>query len=449
MPTTSFRSTAWIVARLRGLPALLLATQVVTASSSLIVNVIAARAMGPDGRGALALYLQLSYVASAVLLLGIDRSFPAKSGPIARWRQAYRQLVSLTAPGVALVAGVILLATVFGSVTNLAGWPGLALFALTVGNSGLVGMRSSAMTTGRGLSLLIATSVVQAALIGSSVLLAGAGQAEPIWWLWAYAAATIVPCALVWAGGQRKSAESLSRQDRHVLRRYGLRLLPAVLANIVMLRSDRLLLPALSGAEQLGLYIVVAAIAELIAWPVQSWVDANLRKWSDWSAAGVLRPEKLLVVTFAYALLAVACVGTSANLLLLPLFGAEYRDSLELVWPLAAASGLYAVSRCGLGLAVASGSARNAALADVGGMLFAAALYVAFIPSHGALGAAWGSLVGYGFSALVSSFLAVVSSKGTGRVPPVRERPHEGGGSRDDLALRGAGPTWSLGWRKR
>jgi O-antigen/teichoic acid export membrane protein len=98
-------------------------------------------------------------------------------------------------------------------------------------------------------------------------------------------------------------------------------------------------------------------------------------------------------------------------LLLVPVFGDQYSAARPLIWPLAAAGGLYAFSRFGVAITVAGNRSSLAASIDVSGMVVAALAYLVFIPEHGAAGAAVGSLLGYGVAALASSFAVLWMGK--------------------------------------
>ena len=71
------RALGSLLALRRDAAAALLLAQVCVAANALVVNVLAARALAPAGRGELALLLQVAYLGSLVLLLGIDRSLVA------------------------------------------------------------------------------------------------------------------------------------------------------------------------------------------------------------------------------------------------------------------------------------------------------------------------------------------------------------------------------------
>jgi O-antigen/teichoic acid export membrane protein len=180
------------------------------------------------------------------------------------------------------------------------------------------------------------------------------------------------------------------------VRREGLALLPSTLANTGMLRTDRLLLPALASTAALGLYATVATVTELLAWPVQSYADARLGGWRAAADAGQLRTWRLLGRGALYALAAAPVLGALTYVLIVPVFGARYAGARSLVAPLVAAAALYGVSRVALAVLVARRRALLASGAEVCGFAVSVAGYLALIPGRGAAGAAYASLVGYG-----------------------------------------------------
>jgi O-antigen/teichoic acid export membrane protein len=393
----------------------LFAAQIVSASAALLVNVMSARGMGPDGRGALALYLQLSYVVSAVCLAGLDRALPAVNYRGMSLPVAEGQILRLLLPSglLTILALACWIAPGFWGdpsavdLSLLAGAFGLALW----GNVGMLAMRASAIAAQETVRFLLVMMTGQALLVvGASVLLAFAVEA-PSAWLTLYGLALLGPVAV--ALFKRRPALSGNARQGIKVRRLGLKLAPTVVANMVMLRSDRLLLPLLGSVEQLGLYIVVAAITELIGWPVQTFVDGRIPGWRSALERGGLRVGRLLVAVGVYAVVGVLGVSFLLRLSLTAVFGQEYAQSLVLVLPLAAAAGLYAFSRVGMGLTIASDRASLAAAIDVCGMAVAAAAYLLLIPSAGAAGAAIGSLLGYGVAAAISAAAAIWVSRST------------------------------------
>ncbi len=307
-------------------------------------------------------------------------------------------LTVLLLGGLGVAAGT---GAITGDVVLVAAALALALW----GNTIMVSFRTAAIaaqSTGRFLKITIAGQV---SLVFGAALLLAFSVAAPAVWLSLYGGVFLLPTAVALLSARPKTKGH--DQERAATRRLGLRLAPTVVANMVMLRSDRLLLPVLSDPTQLGLYIVVAAVTELIAWPVQNYVDGRVPLWRRALVAGSFPAGRLLGGAALFGVGGVAVVGSILTVLLVPLFGGDYSAARSLIWPLAIASGLYAFSRFGVAMTVAANRSSLAASIDVSGMLVAAFAYVVLIPSHGALGAAVGSLLGYGIAALAST-LAVV-----------------------------------------
>lgn len=398
----------------RGPRPLLTAGQLVTGQLligvvGLLVNILAARSMGPVGRGGFALFLQITYLANTLALAGVDRSYPATAGQQRDPLRAGWQVLRLVTPTVLLTLASVapVISWVAGGGAN--GAMTAAGFALTAcALIGTTALRTGAAATGAGRGYLLATTVGQLSLLVVSVgLLVVGNEAAPVW-LCGYGAALCTGPLVAWLVlGRARRAATPSRADPRPARRLGLRLLPATLATMVMLRADRLLLPWLGSYGQLGLYIVVAAATEIIVWPVQAYVDAQTPRWHRQFLAGELRPLRLLTCAVAYGALAAVALMVGASLLLVPVFGPAYEASLRLVVPLALAAACYAIGRVAVGLGIACGRARVPLAADSPAMLVALALYVLLIPEHGAMGAAVGSLAGYAVGASVAGLLCL------------------------------------------
>jgi O-antigen/teichoic acid export membrane protein len=187
-----------------------------------------------------------------------------------------------------------------------------------------------------------------------------------------------------------------------LVRREGLALFPAALSNMAMLRADRLALPALASTSALGLYASVATMTELLAWPLRAYADSRLGRWRAEHRSGALRTRPLVAAAALYALLVVPVVAGGLYLLIVPLFGAGYAPAKAVVVPLVAAAGLYAVSRISLGLLIAKGRGGLVSAAEIAGFTVSLVAYLLLIPRFGIVGAAYGSLLGYGTCLLVA-----------------------------------------------
>ncbi|WP_130509122.1 lipopolysaccharide biosynthesis protein [Krasilnikovia cinnamomea] len=258
-------------------------------------------------------------------------------------------------------------------------------------------------------SFLIATVSGQGALAFLSVIFLAAGIGAPTVWLIAYGLCLLVPFLVAGRPDRDAAPNSLGET-----RRVGLRLSLSMVAGMVMLRSDRLLLPALAGYGQLGIYGTIATITEMISLPVQAYVDSHVPAWRRAHDAGKLNRWRPLAAVVAFSLSTAAAVTLVVRALVVPALGEQYRSAIPLVLPLAIAAALYAVSRAGVGLAVASGKTRAVVAVDMTAMTTSVAGYLILIPDHGAAGAAIGSIVGYGIAALIATAVALAASRTDG-----------------------------------
>jgi O-antigen/teichoic acid export membrane protein len=117
-----------------------------------------------------------------------------------------------------------------------------------------------------------------------------------------------------------------------------------------------------------------------------------------------------------YCLVVAPIAAGGLYLLIVPVFGEQYAAAKAVVLPLVAAAGLYAVSRVSLGLLIARGYSALVSAAEITGFAVSFAAYLLLIPSLGILGAAYGSLIGYG---ACLSFALVASRVTRDRIPRV------------------------------
>lgn len=379
----------------------LVASQVWLAGGALVINVLSARGLGPSARGELALYLQICYSANLIALLGRNRSYLATSPAVVRISAALREMSSLTR--VPVVIATCFAATIAALVGDTAIATLLLAGALWLKMTG--GMlanthRAAALVSRRAGPYLSSTIATQVLMVGCALLLVVGGFTSVTAWLALYGLTALVPYLAVELTLRRRDhTQGRAAAELASTRRLGVRLLPAGASDALLTRADRFLLPLFSTFSQLGIYAVVATVTELINWPLKQYIDGKTPEWTRQAAAGVLQPWQVLRTTATYAVGVSAVVGGLTWLLLVPVFGEAYSDGERLVLPLAVASGLYSVSVLGVALATASHRPRLAGWVASSGMVVAIPLYVLLIGPYGALGAALGSLAGYGVSA--------------------------------------------------
>ncbi len=373
---------------------------------SVLTNIIAARTLDPSGRGLLAVGIQVAAFLSAFLLFGVEKSTPvvlnessmSRTIPLV-WSASARQA------GIALLVGSVLtgigLATDLGSLDTafVFGFP-VALMA--VGTMLDASFRAVAINGQRSQLVLLSTAAVSTLILfGVAGLSLADIRVVPIWLLAYGVARTGISLALHLRHG--RPTRLVPDTDRAVfdqLRRTGRRLWPASFANFAALRSDRLLLPALATTADLGVYVVVSTLTDVLAAPTEALANVMLPRWRTDAVKGNLHTGGLLVLTLIYL-----SVSTTALVLLGPwatelLFGSAYRPSTALVVVLALASSVFGMNRLLSARVIARGATKAVSAAESSGVLFAVVGYVVLIPMYGTIGAALGSLIGYGITAL-------------------------------------------------
>ncbi|GIE75253.1 hypothetical protein Aph02nite_12030 [Actinoplanes philippinensis] len=378
----------------------LLASQVLTGAVAMAANILMVRSLSPANRGEVALLLQVVYLATQLLLLGTERSFVAayhnvSPAPAVR---AYARLLAV--PCLLFLAGAVIWQ--LAAPARLTPGPlivaMLAWFALIEATS--LATRSIAIAVGRVRDFLVAR-VVEALLLFTMLVALYAGHAShPEWWFLAYLIAGATPTVVYLVIWLRlpvvADAGPVRPEQNRQVRREGLALFPAALSNMAMLRVDRLVIPALASTAALGHYTSVATMTELLAWPIRAYADSRLGRWRASHNDGALRAAPIIAAAAVYVLVVVPLVAGGLYLLIEPLFGHEYADAKVIVLPLVAAAGLYAVSRISLGLLIAKGHGGLVSAAEIAGFVVSFAAYLLLIPRLGILGAAYGSLAGYG-----------------------------------------------------
>ena len=416
---------AWIGRQLREPYVGLLVSQLLTGGVALVANVLMVRSLAPSGRGEVALMLQVVYLATQVLLLGTERSFIAsyhEVAPAAAVR-AYARLLIVPC-GLAL-AGAAAFVMVAPDGFN----PGLGIVALlacyAIVEATSLATRSIAVAVGRVRDFLYCRIIEALLLLAMLVGLFVARVSNPSVWIVAYMVAGALPTIVyvfIWLRLPVSPAANpvLPGQNRKV-RQEGLALFPAALSNMAMLRVDRLALPALASTAALGLYASVATMTELLAWPLRAYADSRLGRWRAAHQAGELRTRPIVLATVVYCLVVAPIMAAGLYLLIVPVFGEQYAPAKAVVVPLVVAAALYAVSRVSLGLLIAKGHNALVSAAEITGFVVSFAAYLLLIPPFGILGAAYGSLLGYGACLL----FAIVTSRLVGGRPAVAEVAEE------------------------
>jgi len=395
--------------RLRDPYVQLVASQLLIGAVALAANVMMVRALTPAHRGEVALMLQVVYLATQALLLGTERSFVAayhQAPPAAAVRAYARLLVVPCGLGVAAAAAYAMLAP-----AGLTPGPVVIALITTYALAEAVSLASRAVTIaiGRVHDFLASRVIESILLLAVMAVLFLARVDSPELWLVAYILACLVPTAGYLVFWLRLPGAAIENDQNRLVRRQGAALFPAAISNMAMLRSDRLALPVLASTTALGLYASVATMTELLAWPLRAYADSRLGRWRAAHQEGTLRTRPIVTAAIVYVVLVGPVLAAGMYLLIVPVFGHAYAPARSAVLPLIAAAGLYAISRINLGLLVAKGHGTLVSAAEIAGFAVSFAAYLLLIPRHGILGAAWGSLLGYGAGlvfALITTALA-------------------------------------------
>jgi hypothetical protein len=378
---------------------ILLVSQVAVALGALVVNVLAARALGPAGRGALALHLQITYIASAVLLLGRDRSFLATGVEGISLRSSTRQMISL-------LPMPLTLSLIFSVAVGLAFHSSgeLEAAALVVGYILVVtGImlsrfdRSAAIVATSPWYFTAAVLASQILLIGTSLALLISHVTSVTVWFLAYGLTLGLPfvCSVL-LSLRGKGTLDVGAGTNRAARKLGMRLLPSVIGEMALLRADRLLVPLLASYYQLGIYVVAATMTELASWPLLQYVDSRTRGWVTRFVQGTLSPWRIFAGTSIFSVCLSAAVAVPAYIAIPVLFGADYHEAQTLIPVLSIATALFGISRVAIGLATVAGVAHWPGWINGAGLVSSLAFCVLLVPQYGALGASYASLISYG-----------------------------------------------------
>lgn len=387
-------------------PVQLLASQLIIAATALLINVFSARALGPDVRGQLAFFMQICYVLNSACLLGRHRSFlRAHAVSSATLTASLHQLRLLTRlPTVlALLFSVVIALVVVG--------PGGALSLLSLGIFLLIlsGIqqkthRTAAIVARDAITYTVSTVIGQCLLLVIALYLAITGVTDLYIWLVAYGSAIALPYAIVDAHNYvqiRNTGSSLQPESRDAAK-YGLKLVPTTIAEMVASRANRFLLPALSSFAQLGIFTVVVTITELIAWPVRNYTDSKVPQWTSAIREGSFDSLREAGKVIGMATAIAAPLFLLLEIFLVRIFGPEYVAGEQLILPLIIASIFQAFTSFGTGVSLAAHFTVLVNCIPIMGTLVSIALCLVWVPEHGALGAAWASVAGYGLACLPS-----------------------------------------------
>lgn len=374
-------------------------TSLIAAGVAFVVNIIMARALGPEARGVVAVILQVAYIGAPLVGLSAERALLRKDGDNAT---EFRMPGRLSMMGAAVVVGIVS-GVVFGPWTALAG---LVVLVTTM----MAFHRATAIESGNTVPYFLLFCGYQCSIMLVSLLLWAIEEPDWRWW----AAAYFFP-GIVLAFYSLKLAKARSRLPVvHWFAAFkaNAAIVIATLGTMITLRLNRLVLPLIVGMESLGLFIVVVTATEPLYWLSQAMADRATGNSENNRAHARQGIFLRLVRSLALFIPLGALGGVALYWLLEPVFGAEYTAAKSLVLPLIVSSLILALYRQAAGFVLGSDAPRRLGVVETITAVSAIIIYPVAIYLDGAMGAAWGSAIVYaiGLFAAVALYPVAVTS---------------------------------------
>jgi O-antigen/teichoic acid export membrane protein len=301
---------------------------------NIVGTVVIARALGVEGRGAVAVAFNLTMLLVQFGTLGMITANPYF---VARDATARARIVANSfwlagvLGGLGILAGVVV-ALVAPSVTQGLGWAEL-LVALAGIPAALVAQFLQSILLGEGRTIAmngieVAMGMLSTAALAVVLLGLDGGVMAAIAITTGSFMASAIAFAIALTRGRMRLRPDLGLA-RSMLR-YGFRIYVATLVAFVIVRLDLLLVNAYLGERQAGLYSIVAALAQGM-YVIPAVVGVNLfpriaRGAPDEMSAGVFRSFFLIYAAFCLLTAPLAPVFIPA------LFGSGFDGAAELYW---------------------------------------------------------------------------------------------------------------------
>ena len=392
--------------------AVLVAAQILAAGGAVAVNLLAAVVLSPAGRGDLAFALQLAYFLSVFAVMGLERPFIAsRSGAFGT---EYRVFARMVTPGTLCVLPIAFIAAALSPFSTRWMWLGVIAIAAYVALNSLVHALRVAYVCSREWKWFAVNAIAtQLIIVVGAVLLVLIGVNDPVVWMWAYAASAVPTVVLLFVAPRPPKHLEPTRAEKRGLRKRGWVLLPSEFSNSAMLRSDRLLLPILSSSAALGLYVTVATVLEMATWPVQQWVDASLRSWSQGFSSHSFPVVRIIARSVLLLVASAAVLAVAAYAMIVFVLPESYAPAAAAIIPLAISAVIFGITRVQQGLLIAADSPGTVSVVEIIGTVASLIAYITLIPHYGMFGAAYGSIIGYAVCAAAGAFtlLRVIKRK--------------------------------------
>lgn len=390
---------------------------VVIAGTGLTSGVLAARWLGPEGRGVLAAVQALPLVVAGLSTLGMPEAIAYRlaSGEDRRGA-AFGSAIALSLLSGALLGAATYFVVPWFLPVGKQREIGLAHLYLWI--IPLSGLLNTSMGSLRGLNRLQAWNVIRVmpgamwllALVATSRLRLGVGALLTFQLLGLAAIGLLVMLPICLREVRTPIANA---EESRALLRFGVPITLAVAPQIFGMRFDQLILARVSDAREIGLYAVVVTFGGLVSIATSAIglvVMPELARCRESQ-----RKRRTIRLTLALAVLT-AGIGTACLLMvgqrLIPMiFGSGYVSAYGAAWPAIVGCGVLAVN--GVSGEVLRGLGRpKSVLRTEVGTLIAVVAAIALLPT-GPMGVGTGMAIGQSVGLLLY-FSAVCKAEGAG-----------------------------------
>jgi len=354
-----------------------------------VAGVITARALGPEGRGVLALLLVAALIASTVATMGLDMWAARLIGG----RSSYRTVRPVLDAHLLVIGPIIAAAAASAIALNL------------------VSVAEASLTAGL-IWLSTAAAVKMGALLGahSGRRYAGAMTAGAAGYLVGVAGAVVLGYSTVvgmlvaacfgraivrsWPMGNLGRGEAEQQLSLASAYQSELPTMAGAVTTLALYRIDLVVVAALATTTDAGVYSVAIAVTELL-WVLPNSAAQALLPRSSTTASNVENTALICRVVCTVMLLAALGVSAVSPLAVPLVFGAEFDSAWHVIPTLSVAAvavGLWKILGHDL---IGRGHARPRLSSGLFGLGVMIALDLALIPRYGIGGAAFASLMGY------------------------------------------------------
>ena len=429
LPAQSWRAARSL--RARALPGLRLGPVVATVAArvgasifSFGASIIATRALGPHGRGVLAVLIAVPGIIGIMGLLGLDTANLRFAG---QSHSAFRQVVRralVFALGVGTgMAAAWWLAGLLWPLLRLGLDPRLALLSAALCPASLLLTLLGNAEIGRG-----RTAVYNVMMAGTmAVYLAG------IVTLLAADHLTVIACFAVYGASQVLGIIALlvlATKRVHddgadiPMRQYGSYALRAYLPNLVqygMLRMDVPVIQVLAGTTAVALYAVALPFAEaLLLLPVA--VGLVLFPQVTSGAVNRAATRRIAVAVMITTTALAVAIAVAAPIAVPIIYGSPYRDSVTVVWSMLPGLIVFSAARTTQTYFSGTDNLRPVVMAAVAGVAAGLITLLALVFRFGAVGAGIADSAGYiAFATILLSHLYLKKPLAEGAIQPPRK----------------------------